>query len=129
MPKEGENIFYLAVEDIETDTELLIGYLDSDMEAEEEEPLLTATPKAGGNRAGGQAAPGRKALPRRAPGGAEVARETGLGLRWTYSCIIAGFSRGEARLVSSAPGGRPAVCPPPFRQDERAGHGGQRCPA
>ncbi|NXK66111.1 PRDM5 protein, partial [Sylvietta virens] len=34
---EGENIFYLAVEDIETDTELLIGYLDSDMEEEEEE--------------------------------------------------------------------------------------------
>lgn len=37
MPQEGENIFYLAVEDIETDTELLIGYLDSDMEEEEEE--------------------------------------------------------------------------------------------
>nr|XP_013807260.1 PREDICTED: PR domain zinc finger protein 5 isoform X3 [Apteryx mantelli mantelli] len=35
--QEGENIFYLAVEDIETDTELLIGYLDSDMEEEEEE--------------------------------------------------------------------------------------------
>ncbi|KAH0615955.1 hypothetical protein JD844_026632, partial [Phrynosoma platyrhinos] len=34
---EGENIFYLAVEDIETDTELLIGYLDSDMEEVEEE--------------------------------------------------------------------------------------------
>lgn len=37
MQQEGENIFYLAVEDIETDTELLIGYLDSDMEEEEEE--------------------------------------------------------------------------------------------
>ncbi|NXK98785.1 PRDM5 protein, partial [Formicarius rufipectus] len=35
--QEGENIFYLAVEDIETGTELLIGYLDSDMEEEEEE--------------------------------------------------------------------------------------------
>ncbi|XP_060102831.1 PR domain zinc finger protein 5 isoform X4 [Heteronotia binoei] len=35
--QEGENIFYLAVEDIETDTELLIGYLDSDMEELEEE--------------------------------------------------------------------------------------------
>uniref|UniRef100_F7BV92 Zinc finger protein n=1 Tax=Ornithorhynchus anatinus TaxID=9258 RepID=F7BV92_ORNAN len=35
--QEGENIFYLAIEDIETDTELLIGYLDSDMEEEEEE--------------------------------------------------------------------------------------------
>ncbi|XP_020637199.2 PR domain zinc finger protein 5 isoform X2 [Pogona vitticeps] len=40
--QEGENIFYLAVEDIETDTELLIGYLDSDMEEveEEEEELI-----------------------------------------------------------------------------------------
>ncbi|XP_068581474.1 PR domain zinc finger protein 5 isoform X1 [Cebidichthys violaceus] len=35
--QDGENIFYLAVDDIETDTELLIGYLDSDMEEEEEE--------------------------------------------------------------------------------------------
>ncbi|CAI5784431.1 domain zinc finger 5 isoform X1 [Podarcis lilfordi] len=41
--QEGENIFYLAVEDIETDTELLIGYLDSDMEEveEEEEEVIT----------------------------------------------------------------------------------------
>ncbi|XP_040822766.1 PR domain zinc finger protein 5 isoform X3 [Ochotona curzoniae] len=37
--QEGENIFYLAVEDIETDTELLIGYLDSDMEADEEQQM------------------------------------------------------------------------------------------
>uniref|UniRef100_A0A3B3T3J1 Zinc finger protein n=1 Tax=Paramormyrops kingsleyae TaxID=1676925 RepID=A0A3B3T3J1_9TELE len=35
--QDGENIFYLAVDDIETDTELLIGYLDSDMEEDEEE--------------------------------------------------------------------------------------------
>ncbi|CAB1332033.1 unnamed protein product [Coregonus sp. 'balchen'] len=35
--QDGENIFYLAVDDIETDTEMLIGYLDSDMEEEEEE--------------------------------------------------------------------------------------------
>ncbi|XP_056659477.1 PR domain zinc finger protein 5 isoform X2 [Monodelphis domestica] len=35
--QDGENIFYLAVEDIDTDTELLVGYLDSDMEEEEEE--------------------------------------------------------------------------------------------
>lgn len=35
--QDGENIFYLAVDDIETDTELLIGYLDSDMEEEEED--------------------------------------------------------------------------------------------
>ncbi|KAK7919331.1 hypothetical protein WMY93_010615 [Mugilogobius chulae] len=33
--QDGENIFYLAVDDIETDTELLIGFLDSDMEEEE----------------------------------------------------------------------------------------------
>ncbi|XP_070228013.1 PR domain zinc finger protein 5 isoform X3 [Bos mutus] len=38
--QEGENIFYLAIEDIETDTELLIGYLDSDMEADEEEQQI-----------------------------------------------------------------------------------------
>nr|XP_019596934.1 PREDICTED: PR domain zinc finger protein 5 isoform X1 [Rhinolophus sinicus] len=43
--QEGENIFYLAIEDIETDTELLIGYLDSDMEAEEDEqPSMTDIP-------------------------------------------------------------------------------------
>ncbi|XP_063271076.1 PR domain zinc finger protein 5 isoform X3 [Prinia subflava] len=40
--QEGENIFYLAVEDIETDTELLIGYLDSDMEEEEEEEVTVS---------------------------------------------------------------------------------------
>lgn len=38
--KDGENIFYLAVDDIETDTELLIGYLDSDMEEEEEDEIV-----------------------------------------------------------------------------------------
>lgn len=37
VSQDGENIFYLAVDDIETDTELLIGYLDSDMEEEDEE--------------------------------------------------------------------------------------------
>nr|XP_033794120.1 PR domain zinc finger protein 5 isoform X4 [Geotrypetes seraphini] len=35
--QEGENIFYLAVNDIEANMELLIGYLDSDMEDAEEE--------------------------------------------------------------------------------------------
>ncbi|XP_054539325.1 PR domain zinc finger protein 5 isoform X4 [Pan troglodytes] len=45
--QEGENIFYLAVEDIETDTELLIGYLDSDMEAEEEEQQIMTVIKEG----------------------------------------------------------------------------------
>ncbi|KAF5888572.1 PR domain zinc finger protein 5 isoform X2 [Clarias magur] len=38
--QDGENIFYLAVDDIETDTELLIGYLDSDMEEEEEDEIV-----------------------------------------------------------------------------------------
>uniref|UniRef100_A0A8C1JVJ7 Zinc finger protein n=1 Tax=Cyprinus carpio TaxID=7962 RepID=A0A8C1JVJ7_CYPCA len=35
--QDGENIFYLAVDDIEMDTELLIGYLESDMKEEEED--------------------------------------------------------------------------------------------
>ncbi|CAL8273773.1 unnamed protein product [Arctogadus glacialis] len=35
--QDGENIFYLAPDDIDTDSELLIGYLDSDMEEEEPE--------------------------------------------------------------------------------------------
>ncbi|XP_063316109.1 PR domain zinc finger protein 5 isoform X2 [Pelobates fuscus] len=45
--QEGENIFYLAIDDIETDTELLIGYLDSDMEEaeEESEEINTVTSK------------------------------------------------------------------------------------
>uniref|UniRef100_A0A2K6G5W5 Zinc finger protein n=1 Tax=Propithecus coquereli TaxID=379532 RepID=A0A2K6G5W5_PROCO len=45
--QEGENIFYLAVEDIETDTELLIGYLDSDMEADEEDQHILTVIKEG----------------------------------------------------------------------------------
>ncbi|KAM7143736.1 PR domain zinc finger protein 5 [Molossus nigricans] len=55
--QEGENIFYLAVEDIETDTELLIGYLDSDMEAEEDEQEgMMATPE--GESHQGESTPG-----------------------------------------------------------------------
>lgn len=46
----------MAVDDIESDTELLIGYLDSDMEADEEE--LTA-PDGGGPLTPGESAPGR----------------------------------------------------------------------
>lgn len=45
MSQDGENIFYLAVDDIDTDTELLIGYLDSDMEEEEEEEEEDETDK------------------------------------------------------------------------------------
>ncbi|XP_012931365.1 PR domain zinc finger protein 5 isoform X1 [Heterocephalus glaber] len=59
--KEGENIFYLAVEDIETDTELLIGYLDSDMEADEEEQQIMTVIKEGKiENSKGQSAAGRK---------------------------------------------------------------------
>ncbi|XP_039735454.1 PR domain zinc finger protein 5 isoform X4 [Pteropus medius] len=57
--QEGENIFYLAVDDIETDTELLIGCLDSDMEAEEDEqPTTTAKGEEEGKGARGPSTPG-----------------------------------------------------------------------
>ncbi|XP_021020655.1 PR domain zinc finger protein 5 isoform X3 [Mus caroli] len=59
--QEGENIFYLAVDDIETDTELLIGYLDSDVEAEEEEQqALTMTKEGKVDHSKGQLAAGSK---------------------------------------------------------------------
>ncbi|XP_045324662.1 PR domain zinc finger protein 5 isoform X3 [Leopardus geoffroyi] len=59
--QEGENIFYLAIEDIETDTELLIGYLDSDMEADEEEQQIITMIKEGEvKNSKGQSAAGRK---------------------------------------------------------------------
>ncbi|XP_077878300.1 PR domain zinc finger protein 5 isoform X1 [Ictidomys tridecemlineatus] len=59
--QEGENIFYLAVEDIETDTELLIGYLDSDLEAEEEEQqIVTVIREAAAEDSKGQSSAGRK---------------------------------------------------------------------
>lgn len=59
--QEGENIFYLAVDDIETDTELLIGYLDSDVEAEEEEQqILTLTKEGKVDHSKGQSASGSK---------------------------------------------------------------------
>lgn len=58
--QEGENIFYLAVDDIEPDTELLIGYLDSDMEADEEEPQTPPmAPDRGGPLAPAESTPGR----------------------------------------------------------------------
>ncbi|XP_017656490.1 PR domain zinc finger protein 5 isoform X2 [Nannospalax galili] len=60
--QEGENIFYLAVEDIETDTELLIGYLDSDMEEEEEQQAVTVTKESKVDHSKGQSAAGRKDL-------------------------------------------------------------------
>lgn len=71
MQQEGENIFYLAVEDIESDTELLIGYLDSDMEADEEEPQTPPmAPERGGHLAQGESTPGRTGTtsPRRPSG-------------------------------------------------------------
>ncbi|XP_069878152.1 PR domain zinc finger protein 5 isoform X1 [Dipodomys merriami] len=59
--QEGENIFYLALEDIETDTELLIGYLDSDMEAEEDDQqILSVTSEEEEENTTGQPAAGRK---------------------------------------------------------------------
>ncbi|XP_073748301.1 PR domain zinc finger protein 5 isoform X4 [Callorhinus ursinus] len=59
--QEGENIFYLAIEDIETDTELLIGYLDSDMEADEEEQqIMTMVQEGGVKNSKGQSTAGRK---------------------------------------------------------------------
>ncbi|XP_062964777.1 PR domain zinc finger protein 5 [Cynocephalus volans] len=61
--QEGENIFYLAVEDIETDTELLIGYLDSDMEADEEEQQIMTVIKEGEvENSKGQSTAGKKDL-------------------------------------------------------------------
>nr|XP_012601312.1 PR domain zinc finger protein 5 isoform X4 [Microcebus murinus] len=60
--QEGENIFYLAVEDIETDTELLIGYLDSDMEADEEEQHIMTVIKEG-EVENSESTPGRKGRP------------------------------------------------------------------
>ncbi|XP_010856619.1 PREDICTED: PR domain zinc finger protein 5 isoform X6 [Bison bison bison] len=59
--QEGENIFYLAIEDIETDTELLIGYLDSDMEADEEEQqIMTMINEEEGKNSKGQSTASRK---------------------------------------------------------------------
>uniref|UniRef100_A0A8B9WSR8 Zinc finger protein n=1 Tax=Bos mutus grunniens TaxID=30521 RepID=A0A8B9WSR8_BOSMU len=59
--QEGENIFYLAIEDIETDTELLIGYLDSDMEADEEEQqIMTVINEEEGKNSKGQSTASRK---------------------------------------------------------------------
>ncbi|KAB0343701.1 hypothetical protein FD754_020627 [Muntiacus muntjak] len=58
---EGENIFYLAVDDIETDTELLIGCLDSDMEADEEEQqVMTVISEEEGKLSKGQSTASRK---------------------------------------------------------------------
>lgn len=63
LSQEGENIFYLAIEDIETDTELLIGYLDSDMEADEEEQQIITMIKEGEViNSKGQSTAGRKGI-------------------------------------------------------------------
>lgn len=53
----------MAVEDIETDTELLIGYLDSDMEADEEEQeIMTMIKEGEGKNSKGQSTAGRKGI-------------------------------------------------------------------
>lgn len=53
----------MAIEDIETDTELLIGYLDSDMEADEEEQqIMTMIKEEEGKNSKGQSTAGRKGI-------------------------------------------------------------------
>lgn len=103
----------MAVDDIETDTELLIGYLDSDMEADEDEQPPPAKREEEGEGARGPGTPGSAGAPSRR--GAE-----GVG--------AAGGARSGllAELARSAPlsgGWGPALCPPFFQQDECAGCG------
>ena len=86
-PQEGENIFYLAIEDIDTDTELLIGYLDSDMEADEDEPPVAT----GAQEGEGKHAPGGRPLagPVLPPFGVRESGsggETALGLGFAQHC-------------------------------------------
>lgn len=53
----------MAIEDIETDTELLIGYLDSDMEADEEEQqMMTVISEEEGKNSKGQSTASRKGV-------------------------------------------------------------------
>lgn len=53
----------MAIEDIETDTELLIGYLDSDMEADEEEQqMMTVISEEEGKSSKGQSTASRKGV-------------------------------------------------------------------
>lgn len=53
----------MAIEDIETDTELLIGYLDSDMEADEEEQqIMTMINEEEGKNSKGQSTASRKGI-------------------------------------------------------------------
>lgn len=52
----------MAIEDIETDTELLIGYLDSDMEADEEQQIMTMIKEEEGKNSKGQSTAGRKGI-------------------------------------------------------------------
>lgn len=92
----------MAVDDIETDTELLIGYLDSDMEADEDEQPPPAKREEEGEGARGPGTPGSAGAPSRR--GAE-----GVG--------AAGGARSGllAELARSAPlsgaGGVPAFLP------------------
>lgn len=119
LPKEGENIFYLAVEDIDTDTELLIGCLDSDMEAEEE-PLQTARPGAGGSRAGtdgaGRKAPGHRGGPR---------NRAGTERRWLCSRRAFWRPSSSCRLWARRVAGWVLTLLPAGRE---GGAAGQRCP-
>lgn len=127
MPQEGENIFYLAIEDIETDTELLIGYLDSDMEAEEEEqPSMTELPDGEGKHTKDSPHQAEKVLPPLCHGGHRSGRRNPA---WTAMELEVHYHRvfpKSSYSVRRALGGCPAVCPPFSRQDKLLGVG-DRC--
>lgn len=73
----------MAVDDIETDTELLIGYLDSDVEAEEEEQqALTMAREGKVDHSKGQLAAGSKGT---ASSFGDLKEET---LKRNVACII-----------------------------------------
>lgn len=116
--QEGENIFYLAVEDIESDTELLIGYLDSDMEADEEEPPTPPTAlEEGGHLAHGESTPGRT-------GTASPGRPSERKQRRNRAGANDGLqSRALPALLSGVPSCAPAFCP----WEEHARHGDRPC--
>lgn len=118
--QEGENIFYLAIEDIDTDTELLIGYLDSDMEADEDEPPVTpgAQDGEGTLASGGGHLAGWCCLPLGSEGagvgegqlwGASGSPRLGFARRCPPGWGLApGFLRGRSRLAHGG-GGAPRV--------------------
>lgn len=94
----------MAVDDIETDTELLIGYLDSDMEADEDEQPPPAKREEEGEGARGPGTPGSAGAPSRrgAEGvGAAGGARSGLLAELARSAPLSGGVRRCARLSSS----------------------------